>query len=669
MPDSQRKTSSPEVSRLHLGAAYYPEHWPEERWPEDIRLMQEAGLTVVRMGEFAWSTLEPSEGQFDLDWLDRVIGLLAEAGIASVLGTPTAVPPAWLVQKHPDLMAVDENGRRVQFGNRCHYCVNSPDFHAASRQIVLQMAQRFGKNPAVISWQIDNEFNRVCYCDRCQKRFQEFLEEKYPSLEALNEHWATRYWSETYSAWDQIPLPIGPHNPGLMLEFKHFITASYRKFQKLQLDALRLHLNSGVWVTHNFMGWFDGFDHYAMAQDLDMASWDWYVGTGHHDHLASGATHDLTRGFKRQNFWVMETQPGHVNWSSINNELNQGETRVMAWHAVAHGAEALLYWQWRSALNGQEQLHGALLDQSGQPRPLFEEIRQISQDFRNASEFLADSAIQPKVALLNCYDSRWSIHWQRHHKDFSYENHFYNYYRPLARRNIPVDIISADEPLDGYALVIAPALLILNEPRIDQIRKYVGDGGTLVLTIRSGVKDQYNSLLSARPPGPLADLAGIEVEDFYVLQDPVPVKGEGLDGTSSLWAERLRILDQEKTIPVARFGQSNGWLDDRPAITTHPFGKGMVYYVGAYLDEPSQETLMDQILQFAGMDYIDTPAEVEILPRIGKAGQEIYILINHGRTGQTLDLPWSAYELLSKAKAGKTVRLAPYEIMLLRRES
>ncbi|NLF01944.1 MAG: beta-galactosidase, partial [Anaerolineales bacterium] len=195
---------------LHLGAAYYPEHWPEERWAEDIRLMQAAGLTVVRMGEFAWSTLEPAESQFRLDWLERAISQLAEAGIATVLGTPTAAPPAWLVAQDPDMLAVDERGQRVQFGNRCHYCVTSPTMAAASHRIVTAMAEAFGQNPHVIGWQIDNEYNRVCYCERCRKEFQAFLAERYGTLDALNVAWTTAYWSQTYSAWEQIPLPIGP---------------------------------------------------------------------------------------------------------------------------------------------------------------------------------------------------------------------------------------------------------------------------------------------------------------------------------------------------------------------------------------------------------------------------------------------------------------------------
>jgi len=659
---------SPPSSRLHLGAAYYPEHWPEDRWPEDIRLMREAGLTVARLAEFAWSTLEPAEGDFHFDWLERAVSALASADIATVLGTPTAAPPAWLVQQHLDLMAVDESGRRVQFGNRCHYCVNSPEFHAASRRIVGAMAERFGANPHVIGWQLDNEYNRVCYCDRCRRLFQRYLAEKFGSLDALNQHWTTHYWSQTYSAWEQIPIPIGPHNPGLMLEWKHFVTESYRQFQWLQLDALRPHLQPGVWITHNFMGWFDGFDHYALTEDLDLASWDWYVATDHHDYLTSGAKHDLTRGFKRRNFWLMETQPGNVNWSSMNNALNKGEARAMAWHAVAHGADAVLYWQWRSALGGQEQYHGTLVDQSGQPRPFYEEVQQLGRDFAAVSSLLAGSTIASKVALLNSYDSRWAIQWQRHHRDFDYVTHFEHYYRLLAARNIATDVISADSPLDGYRLIIAPALLIVSENQAERLGDFVERGGHLVLTIRCGMKDNYNALRPSRQPGPLADLAGVEVEEYYALLEPVPVTGNWFAGVSQLWAERLRVRDEDNTFAIARYGVSNGWLDDQLAVTVHSYGRGLVYLVGAYLDEAAQQALVDHIVRMAVVKPpLDTPAGVEARKRMNVEGEEVFIVINHERAEQLVQLPWPAREHLSGQTVLDELRLAPYGVAVLTR--
>jgi beta-galactosidase len=657
------------TSQLHLGAAYYPEHWPEERWAEDIRLMREAGMTVVRMGEFAWSTFEPVEGEFDFDWLDRAIAAVAEAGLVTVLGTPTASPPAWLTQRYPETMIVDADGSRGQHGNRCHYCVNSTEYHGATRRIVEAMGARFGGNTHVIGWQLDNEYSSICYCDHCRTLFQKYLAERFGTLDALNERWTTRYWSQTYSAWEQIPIPIkGTHNPGLRLAFQQFVTASRRRYQQLQIDTLRPHLPPEVWITHNFMNWFAGFDHYEMAEDLDLASWDWYVGTGHLDHLVSGAAHDLVRGYKRKSFWLMETQAGCVNWRPVNNALNRGETRTMAWHAVAHGADAVLYWQWRSALNGQEQYHGTLVDQSGQPRPVYGEVRKLGQEFAQVSSLLAGSTTpQARVAILNSYDSRWSIGWQRQHQDFDYTTHLLHYYRPLAARNIPVDIVSPLASLDRFRLVIAPALIVLDEEIVENLSAYTKQGGNLMLTVRCGMKDAYNGLLPSRQPGPLADMAGIEVEEYYALDELVPVEGNWFSGHSQLWAERLRPTGQMVAV-AARYGSSNGWLDEQAAITVNPWNKGLVHYVGVYLDDEAQQAFVDRVIQILGLKPpMKVPAGVEVGRRVSTEGQEVFIVINHTREEQAVELPWPASDHLSESSLAGDVTLAPYGVVILTR--
>jgi beta-galactosidase len=663
------------TKKLHFGASYYPEHWDEARWPEDIRMMKEAGFTAVRMGEFAWSTFEPVEGEFHFDWLDHAIALLAENGIATVVGTPTAGPPAWLTQKYPKTLAVDENGRTYEHGQRCHYCVNSPEYHERTRSLVEKMAEHFGSNPNVIGWQFDNEFNTVCYCDTCRAAFQKYLMERFVNLDSLNEQWTTAYWSQTYSDWAQIPIPKSGHNPGLMLAFQQFVTQSYKNYQKLQSDILRNYIPAGVWTTHNFMGWFPTFDHYELSADLDMVSWDWYVGTGHHDHLVSGATHDLTRGFKRRNFWLIETQPGNVNWSQINNQVNQGEARAMAWHAIGHGADAIHYWQWRSAYNGQEQYHGSLVDQSGQPRSFYFEAAQLGREIAKVSELLAGSEIKAKVAILNDYNSRWSLNWQRQHKDFDYVEHLRHYYKPLAERNIPVDIISADAPLDGYRLVIAPALVILTPERVQRLTEFVERGGNLVLTLRSGMKDQFNSLLPQRQPGDLSALTNAEVEEYYPLETPVPVVGKSVNGESRLWAERLRILDTTQfTQVVARYGKENGWLDDQVAITVNPKrnATAFVYYVGTYLDEAAQSALMDLILTASDIQTpLQAPQGVEICQRVSPTrdgGEKIYIIINHRKEPQRVTLPWKAHEHLSDTTCQGELALPTYGVAILTRD-
>lgn len=652
--------------RLHLGAAYYPEHWSEERWAEDIRLMKAAGLTVVRMAEFAWSTLEPEEGRFTFDWLERAISQLAEAGIVSVLGTPTASPPAWLVYAHPDIFTTLADGRKVNFGNRCHFCANSPEYHAAIRRIVTAMGERFGSNPHVIGWQLDNEYNTICYCDHCRHLFQQYLKQRYGTLEELNRRWTTNYWSQTYYAWDQIPYTHNYNNPGLHLEACRFVTQMYRNYQLLQIECLRPHLKTGDFITHNFMGWFDKYDHYQLTEDLDLASWDYYVGCGHHAFPAHAAIHDLTRGFKRQNYWVMETQPGTVNWHPINTHLDKGEARVMAWQAVGHGADAILYWQWRSALGGQEQYHGSLVDQSGQPRPFYEEVQRLGEEFARVSHLLADTRPAAKVAILNDYDSRWAIQNQLHHKDFNYVDYLTSFYNPLAANNIPVDIISAREKLDGYRLVIAPALNVLNVVTVANLKEFIRRGGKLVLTARTGMKDEWNALFPARQPGPLAELAGVEIEEYYALQHPIPVKGKWIDGEARIWAERIKIKDEKITPVMATYGESNGWLDGQVAICVHSSGPGMVYYVGTWLDEANQAELMAKITAFALVKPVmESPAGVEVCLRQGEKGREVYVVINHEKVEKSMLLPWTAHEHLSDCHIGQRLNLPPYGVAVI----
>lgn len=656
-----------DTPRLHIGSAYYPEHWPEERWAEDIHLMVECGLTVARMGEFAWSTLEPSKGNFQFEWLDKAIQLLADNGIQTVLGTPTAAPPAWLVAEHPEILAVDDDGRRVQFGNRCHYCVNSFDMHTASQRIVSAMAAHFGPNPNVIGWQIDNEFNRVCYCDVCKSKFQSYLSEKYKTLEELNRRWSAAYWSQTYSGWEQIPIPIGPHNPALMLEWKRFITQSYRNFQALQIGLIREHAHSDAWITHNFMGWFDGFDHYDVSADLDMASWDYYVGQGHNDPSFSASCHDLTRGFLRKNFWVMETQPGTVNWARINNSLYKGEGRTMAWEAVAHGADGILYWQWRAAPGSHEQFHGTLLDQSGQPRPFYEEVKQIAAEFKQAGAKIMETNYPARVAILNDYESRWSIYWQKHHKDFDYVAHLEHYYRPLAQANIPVDIISPDQSLKDYRLIIAPAMIITDDQRFALLKEFVERGGYLILTPRTAMKNRDNALLPARQPEQLAGLAGVEVREFFALNEDVPIKGNWFTGVSRTWAEYLNIFDSNLTMTVARYGESNGWLDDQPAISVKAVKAGMIYYVGAYLDDASQAAFLSRVAQVSGVKSVmETPTGVSAARRINKDRKEFTFVINHTRKEQLVSLGTETYDdqISGKRYAGQ-LKLPPYGVVVL----
>jgi beta-galactosidase len=652
-----------------LGTDWYPEQWPESRWEEDLRLMEAAHIKVVRIAEFAWSRMEPSEGHFDFDWLERAINLAAKHDIVSVLGTPTAAPPAWLTFKYPDTLRVDENGRRATHGIRAHGSVTSPRYREFCRRIAKHMALRFGHNPNVVGWQIDNEYGyaRMSFDDVTQHLFQAWLKAKYKSLDRLNEHWTTSYWSQSYDDWSEIPVPGEDrefHNPGLRLDWNRFVTDTWADYQQNQIDVIRPHADPRQLITGNFMGFFDGFDHYAMSRPLTFASWDDYVGTGHLDPVGNGLTHDLVRGFKRENFWVIETQPGAVNWAGVNNFLNKGEVRVMAWQAIGHGADEVGYWQWRSALNGQEQYHGTLVGPDGTPVPLYEEVQTIGSEFAKAESSLRGTTPVSEVALLNSYDSRWAIDFQRHttkYDQIALLKSYYRYLRPLSQS---IDVISPDAPLDGYKLVVAPDLNVIPEDLARHLLEYVRNGGHLVLGPRSGMKDEFNALLPQRQPGFLADALGGRVEQYYALEKDFPVSGRWGEGQVTIWAEQLKTSAPDAEV-LLRYGKSNGWLDGQPAALTHKYGRGSMAYIGAILDDGLMAAAAKWMVDGSRVTPVfgPVPDGVEVCRRIG-GGRQVFIMINHTQEIQHVTLPRPMTMVLENGQVSR-VDLPAYGVSVL----
>jgi beta-galactosidase len=625
--------------------------------------MEAADLKVVRIAEFAWSRMEPSEGHYDFDWLERAISLAAKHHIVSVLGTPTATPPAWLTQKYPDTLRVEPDGQRVKHGNRAHASATSPRYREFCRRIAEQMAIRFGHNPNVVGWQIDNEYGYalMSYDDVTRQQFQDWLKTKYKTIDNLNAHWTTSYWSQTYDNWGEIPIPVGGHNPGLMLDWKRFVTHTWTSYQQNQIDVIRKHAEPRQFTTGNFMGFFDGFDHYPITEPLTFASWDDYVGSGHVDPAYNGLAHDLTRGFKRQNFWVMETQPGAVNWASINNFLNRGEARAMAWQAIGHGADDVNYWQWRSALNGQEEIHGVLVGPDGTPVPFYDEAAQTAHEFAKVESSFRDTVPLSQVALLYSYDSHWAIQFQKHTEKYDDIGLLKSYYRALRQLSQSVDVVSASAPLEGYKLVAAPSLNVLPKDLADHLLEYVRNGGHLVLGPRSGMKDEFNALLPQRQPGFLVDALGARVEQYYALEKDFPVSGAWGNGQASIWAEQLKSQAPGDEV-LLKYGKSNGWLDEQPAVITRAYGKGRITYVGAVLDDKLMAVAAEWMTQKSGVTPVfgPVPDGVEVSRRVGP-GKQVFVVINYAPEARRVVLPHSM-KLVLDGKQGDAVDLPPYGV-------
>ena len=643
-----RARTAPQTPALLLGTAWYPEQWPESQWNADLALMQEAGIHMVRVGEFAWSRMEPSEGQYDLDWLDHAITAAARHGIVTVIGTPSAAPPAWLTQKYPETLRTLQDGRKDQHGNRQQFNFANPKYRVLARAMAEQLAKRFGHNPNVVGWQIDNEYGEVTFDAETQAQFQQWLKQHYGTLQNLNARWTTAYWSETYFAWNQVPIQVGYGNPGLLSSWMRFVSDTWRSYQKNQLEVIRANADARQFITTNMMGWFGGYDHYTVAQDLDLAAWDDYVGQGQLDPVRNGAAHALTRGFKGKNFWVMETQPGGVNWADINNWLDKGEVRAMAWHDIGHGADTVSYWQWRSALNGQEQYHGTLVGPDGTPDPRYPEIAQIGQEFAKASAALAGTSVKSEVAILHSYDSRWAIDWQKHNKKYDPVTEILSYYGPLRARVQSVDIVPPSASLRQYKLVVAPGLNVLTDEDAKNLMQYVNNGGHLVLGQRSAMKDVDNGLWPQRQPGPLSDLLGGRVEQYYALVDAVPIEGEWGAGESPMWAELLSAKSPDVEI-LMRYGKSNGWLDGQPAAITRKVGTGRITYIGAWLDPKTMAQAAAWMTSVSGVKAAlgPVPEGVEVSPRYSDK-TAVFVLVNFAKTSQMVKLPVTMRDVLNE---------------------
>ncbi len=663
LPVALHAQTAPPPPPILLGTAWYPEQWPESRWDADLELMQKAGVHMVRVGEFAWSRMEPTEGNVDLDWLDRAITAAGKRGIYTVLGTPTPTPPAWMTSKYPEILRMEEDGRLAEHGNRQHFNFANPKYRKLCYGIAEAMAKRFGHNPYVLGWQIDNEYAVPTYDPATKAQFQQWLKNRYKTLDNLNARFTTSYWSEEIFDWNQIPIQTMYGNPGFLLSWKRFVSDTWRSYQKNQMDAIRANADPKQFITTNMMGWFDGYDHYTVSQDLDLASWDNYIGQGHLD-ASNGAAHDLTRGFLHKNFWIMETQPGFVNWAGINNSLDKGEVRAMAWHGIGHGADTVSYWQWRSALNGQEEIHGTIVGPDGTPVPLYSEIQQIGKEFAKAGPVLAGTSVQSEVAILHSYDSRWAINWQRHNKDFDPIAELISYYKPLRAISQAMDIVAPTAPLTQYKLVVAPGLNVLSDAAAQNLITYVKQGGHLVLGQRSAAKDDDNALQTQRQPGPLAELLGGRVEQYYALTEPVPVEGQFGVGKGKLWAELLSVKDKDTQI-LQRYGKSNGWLDGQPAAITRKVGKGRITYIGAWLDDAGLAAAAKWMTSVSGVKpaFGTVPDGVEVSARYGDH-KVVYILVNLSKTAQTIPLGKPMDDVLNGG-SHQSVALPRYGVAVL----
>ncbi|WP_417691648.1 beta-galactosidase [Roseibium sp.] len=603
-----------------LGVCYYPEHWPEERWAKDARRMRDMGISHVRIGEFAWSRLELERDCFDFAWLDRAMDTLANAGLKIVLGTPTATPPKWLVDAHPDILPYDEHGQVRGFGSRRHSTFSSRTWWRESARIVEKVSQRYGHHPGLVGWQTDNEYGchdtTMSWGEEDRKAFAEWLRRRYQGIDQLNAAWGNVFWSMELRSFEDVALScrtVTEPNPAARHDFWRFHSDQIADFDRMQCDILRKN-SPGRWITHNFMGFISDFDHFKVGDNLDLASWDSYpIGfvekfpfsevernrwaeTSHPDIAAYH--HDLYRSVGRGRFWVMEQQPGPVNWAKWNPVPKPGMVRLWTWEALAHGAEVVSYFRWRQADFAQEQHHAGL------NLPGSDELSVGGREAAETARELADVGTLPDsrkapVALVFDYPTHWATSIQPQGADFRYEELSFRWYEAIRRLGLDVDFVRPGGNLRGYKLVLVPCMMQVDEA---SLRALQDADGLVMLGPRSGSRDRHFRIPSGLPPGPLSALTGTRVTQVASLRPGLQDKVTGaLSGAAIRWREYVEAA----TEMLAHFDNGD------PALTR----KENVFSLHCWPDETLLADMMDMLVQEAKLETVSLPAHVRLRRR------------------------------------------------------
>jgi beta-galactosidase len=655
MPD----TSPRGLARLAFGGDYNPEQWPEHVWHEDVRLMREAGVTMVSVGIFSWALLEPAPGTYDFGWLDRVVGLLHENGIRVDLGTPTVAPPAWFYRAHPEALPVTAEGMRYEFGSRGAICHSNADYRAAAAAITARLAERYGDHPALALWHVHNEYGvpvSACYCDSCAAHFRRWLTDAYGTVDAVNEAWGTAFWGQHYTSFEQINPPratptVG--NPGQALDYKRFTDAAIRENFRAERDILH-RLSPGVPVTTNFMtalSQCDSMDYWAWGREVDLVTNDHYLITdGRRTHVNLAMAADLTRSVAGGAPWLLlEHSTSGVNWQPRNPAKAPGQMARNSLAHVARGSEGAMFFQWRQSRRGAEKFHSAMLPHGGTDTRVWREVVELGASVESLST-IRGTRTEADVAMLWDWQSWWAqaLSW-RPSQDHDPRERADAFYEALYDRHLTVDFAHPEADLSAYPLVVVPALYLMTEAAGNNLTEYVDQGGTLVVSYFSGIVDEHDAVHGGAHPGALRDVLGLTVEEFSPLLEDERVRLAGPDGcglSGDVWTEFVVPRGAET---VWRY--ADGLTAGRPAVTRHRRGRGTAWYVSTRLDAQGLDAVLGRAAgdaRIAPRD--DLPQDVEVVRRSGESGTYLFA-INHtaGDTKVPLDVPGT--ELLTGERA------------------
>lgn len=676
--NAQQKNNFIGDKKLYFGASYYPESWPADQIDKDIARMKALKMNVMRMAEFSWSKMEPKEGQYDFAWLHTIIEKLHKNGISVILGTPTATPPVWMWEKHPEIARTDDDGVVKTHGDRRSTSYTSETFRRKSAEITKRMAKEFGNKPGVIGWQTDNEFGHSPdFSEETNKRWTKWLQKKYGTISNLNQIWATDLWSQAYSDFKQIPMPRSHiwHHPSLRFEWARFTNDMIVEFQAIQLEAIREH--SDLPITHDTMPG-QMVDYEKLMADVDYMSVNNYHSWEAYDRITSN--YDRMRGYGKGFHWLFETAPNNSGGGREGKTwfLHQpdGSMRAALWLNYALGGQGAMYWLWRQQRAAQEMVHGAVISAWGKPAANYGDIQQLGTELKKSSDYLMNNPVLPaEIAIIYSHESEIGFGTENYVNGIRYYNDWtYRFYLPLQDVYLHRDVIAPGIPLNGYKIIVAPLLPYMSDDLRERLKNWVQKGGILLLGPMSGYRTEQWTAFTEHALGDIEDWMGISVESripigLTEMQEPVKTL---LD-----WNQKILPSDQNEALLWSEALSStggtviatykNGMHDGKPAIIENKVGKGKVVFFGT---DPGRKQLSELLLRYAKEQNISPLANgdagVVIAPRgNGKDNGAVLVNLTNETKKLTLEGKNSYTDVLSGKKTGFMIELEPYGVRVL----
>jgi len=663
--------------QILYGGDYNPEQWlhTPEILEQDIILMKEAKINVVTLGVFSWTTLEPIEGEYQLEWLEDIINNLYKNGIKIILATPSAARPKWLSDKYPEVLRVREDRTKNLFGGRHNHCYTSPIYRKKIKEINEKLARKFVENPAIIMWHISNELSGDCHCPLCQQAFQNWLKQKYKTIETLNRKWYTTFWSHTYQSFEQIESPSSIGETmlhALSLDWKRFVTAQTIDFMKHEIEVLH---NNGASqpITTNLMYDFTGLNYGELAKYIDIVSWDsyplWHKGADSTIAWDTAMQHDYMRSLKQQPFLLMESCPSSTNWQGVSKLKRPGLLEAASLQAIAHGSDSVQYFQIRQSQGSSEKFHGAVIEHYGKNNTrVFKEITKLGANLSILPE-LVGSKTKATAAILYDIESRWALEDAQgpRNKGLYYHETVVKSYQAFKKYGLDVDIIDTEQKLDQYKVIAVPMLYMFRSEIEEKIRQFVKNGGILFLTYWTGIVDENDLCFLGGTPHKLIDVMGLRCEEIDGLYDgemntALPIAENTLKLSNSYICKNLcSLIELETAIPLMMYGDD--FYAGKPVLTHNRYGEGDAYYIGADMEQAFYDEIYAKVLEQMGVVGLvpNLPAEMLISSRESKEYHYTFIQ-NYGQQESMITIPEGSQVILGNISGNIEV----YETIIIK---